>query len=129
MPLITPAELIVLLDLPADTQPTDRAQLACDLVLDDINRVAGTVLVEPFAAGLKGVALMAAARLYDNPSQVWSDRVDNVSAVYPGNRGGDGPSVLTPGEVARVRGALGAGGPQFSFPEPDWSWKASSPTC
>jgi len=99
MPLITPAELIVLLDLPADTQPTDRAQLACDLVIDDINRVAGSTLVEPYAAGLK------------------SDRVDNVSAVYP-------IVALMKAEEDRVRNCLGAGGPQYSFPEPDWSWKA-----
>ena len=117
MPLITPAELIVLLDLPADTQPTDRAQLACDLVIDDINRVAGSTLVEPYAAGLKGIALMAAARLYDNPSQLKSDRVDNVSAVYP-------IVALMKAEEDRVRNCLGAGGPQYSFPEPDWSWKA-----
>lgn len=122
MSLITPAELIVFLDLPAGTQPTDRAQLACDLVIDDITRVAGAPLTEPYAAGLKGVAVMAAARIFDNPSQVWSDRVDNTSAVYPGSRGGDGPAILTPGEVDRVRGALGAGGPQFSFPQPDWHW-------
>ena len=122
MPLVTPEELIKLLDLPHNTQPTDRAQLICDLVVDDINRVAGSTLVEPFAAGLKGIALMAAARLYDNPSQLWSERVDNQSSVFPGSRGGDGPSVLTDGEVERVCKALGTAGPQWSFPVPDWSW-------
>lgn len=121
MPLITPVELIVMLDLPDNTQPVDRAQLVCDLVIDDITLIAGA-LTEPYPAGLKGTALMAAARLYDNPTQLWSETVDTTSATHPGDRTGKGPSVLSPAEVEKVRAALGLGGPQWSFPKPDWHW-------
>lgn len=120
--LITPEELIVFLDLPADTQPTDRAQLACTLVLDAVTDAAGQVLAEPYPAGLKAVALTAAGRLYDNPTAMRAQTIDDYSATYAGAAG-----VLTDAEAKRIGRIFGAGSrPLYSFPAWDWSWTASS---
>jgi hypothetical protein len=120
--LITPEQLIVYLDLPAGTQPTDRAQLACDLVIDAVTQAAGGTLAEPYAAGLKGIALSAAARLYDNPTALRSKAIDDASSTYAGSYSG----VLTEQERAQVARAVGSGGrPLYSFPEWDWSWTAA----
>jgi hypothetical protein len=119
--LVTPEELIVYLNLPDDTQPTDRAQLACTLVIDAVTQAAGAVLAEPYPAGLKGIALGAAGRLYDNPRSLRSQSVDDYAATYAGSVSG----VLTADERAQVARAVGAGGPKFSFPGWDWSWAAA----
>lgn len=114
MPLITPEELIILLDLPANTQPTDRAQLACDLVVDAVTRVAGAVLTVPYPAGVKGIALSAAGRLYDNPTSLRSATVGGTAQAYAG----DVLAVLTGGErdeLGRIFGTSPAA-PVGSFP-------------
>jgi hypothetical protein len=120
--LITPLDLVIYLDYPTDTQPNDRTNLVCDLVIDAINQVAKTTLTAPFAAGLKPIALAAAARMYQNPSGLWSESIDDYSTVYPGSRTGTASAVLTEGERAAIVTALGLAGPQYSFPEPDWHW-------
>lgn len=122
MALITPNELIVFLDLPDQTQPTDRAQLICTLVIQAVNRAAGTTLTEPFADGIKGVALGAAARLYHNPLALLSETVGATTSVFPGGRSPSSPPILTEGERNEIREALGGGGPHYSFPDPDWHW-------
>jgi hypothetical protein len=124
VPLITPEELVVFLDLPADTQPSDRAQLTCTLVIEAVNRAAGSTLTEPYAAGLKGIALGAAARLYENPLSLWSLTSGTTTQVYPGARDGSSTPILTQGERDEIRAALGLGGPVYYFPEPDWHWEA-----
>lgn len=130
MPLITPEELIVLLDLPADTEPTDRAQLVCDLVLDKVADAAGltssAAIVAPYPAGAKGIALTAAARLYDNPTALRSATVDDVTQNYP-----EVVSVLTDDEKSSIATAFGstsgrtASAPTYTFPTWDWTWAAS----
>lgn len=122
MALITPLDLVTYLDYPDNTQPSDRVNLVCDLVIDAINQVAGSTLAAPFAAGLKSIALAAASRMYQNPSGLWSETIDDSSSVYPGSRAGSGSPVLTAGERAAIVAAVGTGGPQYSFPEPDWHW-------
>lgn len=131
MPLITPEELIVLLELPDQTQATDRAQLVCDLVLDKVAEAAGlassAAIVAPYPAGAKAIALTAAARLYDNPVALRSSTVDDVTQVYA-----DGViSVLTKDERAALVSAFGsvtgtASAPRYSFPDWDWSWDSTS---
>lgn len=125
--LITPEELIVFLDLPALTQPTDRAQLACTLVIDAVTELAGGTLTEPYPAGVKGVALAAAARAYDNPTGLRSSSVDDFAQTYAG----DAVAVLTEAEETRLRRAFGTSGgkPLYSFPEWDWSWTAVNSTA
>jgi hypothetical protein len=122
VPLITPEQLIVYLDLPADTQPTDRAQLVCDLVADAVDEAAGATLAEPYAKGLKGLAMGAAARLYNNPLGLWSETVGSTSTVFPGSRTGGGGGILTPAEKEQITRLVGSAGPLYSFPEWDWSW-------
>lgn len=126
MALISPEELIIYLDLPADTQPTDRAQLVCDLVISAVTRVAGAALSVPYPDGVKGIALSAAARMYKNPLSLRSESINDVSATYAG----DVPAVLTMDERNDLRGIFGSGGskPQYSFPDWDWSWSAASST-
>jgi hypothetical protein len=122
--LITPEQLIVYLDLPADTQPTDRAQLACDLLIDAVTEVAGPVLVEPYPAGVKSVALVAAGRLYKNPTLLAAESVDDYAFS------GAAIDVLTEAEQAKIRRSCGSGGrPLYSFPEPDWSWTSVGATA
>jgi hypothetical protein len=124
--LITPEELVVYLDLPDATQPTDRATLTVNLVLDAVAaEVPGGTLAEPYPAGVKSVAMVAAARLYDNPLIVRSQSIDDVTTAYA-ELGG---RVLTADEVARIGqafGSSGPGAPRYSFPEPDWHWTASA---
>jgi hypothetical protein len=126
MALITPDELIVFLDFPADTQPTDRAQLVCNLVIDAVTRVAGSTLTDPAPAGVKGIALVAAGRLYDNPTALRSESLDDVTQTYAG----DVQAVLTVAEREELRRIYGTGGtaPLYSFPDWDWSWKAVPPS-
>lgn len=125
MALITPEELIVYLDLPADTQPTDRATLVVALVVDAVTDAAGVAtLTEPYPAGVKSVAMSAAARLYHNPLSLRSETVGAVSSTYAG----DVIAVLTAAERAQIgrvyATAAGARGPLYAFPAPDWSWES-----
>lgn len=128
MALITPEELIVLLDLPADTQPADRAQLVCTLVLDKVTDIAGAALVAPYPSGAKAIALTAAARLYDNPVALRSSTIDDVTQVYA-----EGVvSVLSDQDREDLSRIFGSGigtaatAPRYSFPEWDWSWTNST---
>lgn len=124
MPLITPEQLIVYLDLPADTQPTDRAQMVCDLVIDAVTRIAGKTLTVPYPAGVFGIALAAAGRMYDNPTALRSATIDDFSQTYAG----DVLAVLTKPERDELRRVYGTGGtrPLYEFPGWDWSWSAST---
>lgn len=116
MPLITPQQLVVLLDLPGGTAPTDRAQLVCDLVTAAVTaKVPGRVLTEPYPVDLPGVALLAAVRLYDNPTALRSYTIGGTAGAY----GGDVVGLLTEVEVEQVERAFetaGAAGPLGSFP-------------
>lgn len=123
--LITSEELIVHLDLPDATQPTDRATLIVNLVLDAVAAAAPSgTLAEPYPAGLKSLAMVAAGRLYDNPLILRSQSVDDVTIAYAEVSG-----VLTDAEVAAIGAAYGSSGPgapRYSFPAPDWSWTTSA---
>ena len=115
MPLVTPEQLVVLLDLPADTAPTDRAQLVCDLVTAAVTaRAPGRVLAEPYPVDLPGVALLAAVRLYDNPTALRSYTVGGTTGTY----GGDVARLLTDDELDQVDAAFGtsAAAPVGAFP-------------
>jgi len=117
MPLITPEQLVVYLDLPADTAPTDRAQQACDLVIEAVTaRAPGQTLTAPYPVGLHGIALVAAARVYDNPTMLRSYTTGGDSSTYAG----DPTAILTPYELVRVGEVFGvsAGAPQGAFPVP-----------
>lgn len=103
--LVTPEQLIVYLDLPAGVQPYDRAQLVCDLVTAAVTQHVPTgTAAEPWPAAVAGVALPAAARLYDNPAALRSFTVGSTSGAYAG----DVASLLTPAEVDRIGRAYGA---------------------
>lgn len=123
--LVTPEELVVYLDLPDATQLTDRAVLTVSLVLDAVAAAApGGTLAEPYPAGVKSIALVAAGRLYDNPLLLRSQSIDDVTTAYA-----DVGGVLTDDEVARIGqafGSSGPGAPRYSFPKPDWHWTASA---
>lgn len=124
MPLITPEELIVFLDLPADTQPADRAALVCTLTAESVAEAAAAPLTEPYPAGLRTIALGVAARLYHNPVQLRAAASGGESVTYAG----DVLAVLTALERAQIRRLVGSGGPRWSFPVWDWSWKAADVT-
>lgn len=118
--LITPEQLIVYLNLPDDTQPTDTVTQVVDLVIDAMTEVAGFTLTDPYPAGMRGIALIAAARLYDNPLAMRSQQVADTTVTYAG----DVYSVLTADEITRIGRAYGAspGAPVYSFPAWDWQW-------
>lgn len=115
MLLVTPEQIIVLLDLPADTAPTDRAQLACDLVTAAITaRAPGRVLAEPYPVDLPGIALLAAVRIFDNPTALRSYTTGGTTQTY----GGDVARLLTEDEEQQVDAAFGTSStaPAGAFP-------------
>lgn len=123
-PLINASDLVTFLGLPSDGNISARTQLVCDLVISAVNSAAGGVLTEPYADGLKGVALIAAGRLYSNPLVLPAETVGGVVNTYGAGRG-----VLTDAAIGEVAGILGLGGlPRFEFPAPDYTWATSTAT-
>jgi hypothetical protein len=78
MPLATPAELATYLQQDVDTAS---ATLALSLVETEV-LAAADVAAGDVPAWVKGIVLAAAARLYDNPTGIQSETIDDYTRRY-----------------------------------------------
>ena len=101
--LFTTEQLRVYLRLSVDEFDADAAALAHSIVSSWIRPVVGAARYDALTdlSSLLGVALPAAARVYDNPTQVASESIDDHRVSY---RGGAG---LTEREKTDIRASLG----------------------
>jgi hypothetical protein len=117
------ADLFDLVDLPSwlqvpqvDTETATRVRRAVNGWLQDATGL--TVWPNPVPDRLWAWAIELAAIAHENPTAKWSQTIDDSVDVYERGSQGRRREIL-----AAARAAYNtSGGPQGSFPEPDWHW-------
>lgn len=121
------ADLFDLEDLPSKLQVPEvdsaSAELAAEWAEGQLEDVTGlTAWPDPVPKKLKHWALDLAAIAYNNPTLVTDEAIDDYRVSYE-----DRERIAA--ILARARDAYNtAGQPQYSFPEPDWSWTTTTST-
>jgi len=77
---------------------------------------------DPIPDRLWAWAIELAGIVIDNPTAKWSETIDDTSVTFDRGPQGRRREILT----AARRAYSTAGQPQYSFPEPDWSWTSTT---